>query len=98
MRSEIWRVIAEKIGSIEAFKSGRDMESFLMNNPAVIGCWDPDAKASCPSLVREQIFTRSGKEGKGRMDIVGVARNEEGEYELRIFGLKLGEIDVSAVE
>ena len=40
--SEIWRVRTKMVGAIEPFHSERDMESFLMNNPAVVGCWDPD--------------------------------------------------------
>jgi hypothetical protein len=97
MKSEIWRVFTERIGSIEGFKSERDMQAFLMNNPAIVGCWDPDSRDSLPSLVREEVFSRAGNEIRGRMDMVGVTKNEEGEYELRIFELKVGEIDSSAV-
>jgi hypothetical protein len=31
MKSEIWRVITERIGPIEAFESKRDIESFLID-------------------------------------------------------------------
>jgi hypothetical protein len=97
MKSEIWRVKSEKMGSLEAFRSERDMESFLINNPAIVGCWDPDASSSVPSLIREQISTSTGKTEKGRMDLVGIARTEKG-YELRIFELKAVEIIESAVD
>jgi hypothetical protein len=98
MKSEIWRVVTQRIGSIEAFGSEREMQAFLMNNPAIVGCWDPDSKGAFPSLVREEVFSRGAEGSKGRMDIVGVSKKEDGEYELRIFELKLGEIDGSAVK
>ena len=98
MKSEIWRVVTEKIGSIEAFRSERDMQSFLMNNPAIVGCWDPASPGSLPSLIREEVFTRAGTDMRGRMDMVGVSKNEDGPFELRIFELKVGEIDSSAVK
>ncbi|MEN6560580.1 MAG: hypothetical protein ABFD52_07390 [Acidobacteriota bacterium] len=97
MKSEIWRVQSEKIGSLEAFRSERDMESFLINNPAIVGCWDPDASSSIPALIREQISTLTEKFDKGRMDLVGLARTENG-YELRIFELKAVEITDKAVD
>jgi len=98
MGSEIWRVQSEKIGTLEAFKSERDMESFLINNPAIVGCWDPDINSSIPALIREQVSTLTDKFEKGRMDLVGIARNESGDgYELRIFELKAVEITDKAV-
>jgi len=96
MGSEIWRVQSEKIGSLEAFQTERDMESFLMNNPAIIGCWDPDASSSIPALIREQVQTLTEKLAKGRMDLVGIARTDNG-FELRIFELKAVEITENAV-
>lgn len=98
MKSEIWRVTSEKIGSLEAFSSERDMQSFLMNNPAIIGCWDPDSKGSLPCLIREELFIRGERNSKGRIDMVGLAKLEDGQFELRLFELKLGEIDINAVE
>jgi hypothetical protein len=97
MKSEIWRVQSEKIGSLEAFRSERDMESFLINNPAIVGCWDPEASSSIPALIREQISTLTEKFERGRMDLVGLARTENG-YELRIFELKAVEITEKAVD
>jgi len=44
MESEIWRLVTERVGTLEPFGSERDMQAFLMNNPAIIGCWDPKAK------------------------------------------------------
>jgi hypothetical protein len=73
------------------------MESFLINNSAIIGCWDPDSRSAFPSLVREQVFTSGEKQSRGRMDIVGIAKDDDGEYELRIFELKNGKIDSTAV-
>ena len=94
--SEIWRVRTEKMGVIEPFHSERDMESFLMNNPAVVGCWDPNEYLRVPSLVRQQISIRS-EEKRGRMDMVGVALKDD-KYELRIFELNPDEIQAGAVE
>jgi len=96
-RSEIWRVLSEKIGHIEGFSSERDMESFLMNNPSVIGCSVADAQSNEP-LVRAQVIIKSDQAGMGRIDVIGLAPREDSGFELRIFELKNGEIDVAALE
>lgn len=96
-RSEIWRVLSEKIGHIEGFSSERDMESFLMNNPSVIGCYADDAQTA-QQLLRDQVVIKSDRGGSGRIDIVGLAPREDSGFELRIFELKKGEIDVDAVQ
>lgn len=97
MESQIWRVQTEKIGSLEPFKSERDMESFLMNNPAIVGCWDPDSDLALPTLIRQQISTKTARGSAGRIDLAGISIGEK-DYELRIFELKVTDIDVSAVE
>lgn len=97
MESEIWRVRTERIGTLESFKSEYDMESFLMNNPAIIGCWNPDAGLAFPTLIRQQLYTKKGTGGGGRIDLVGISIGDKG-YELRIFELKASKIDVPAVE
>ena len=96
-KSEIWRVSSEKIGHIEGFSSERDMESFLMVNPAVIGCYAADAQTA-QQLLRDQVVIKSGRGGPGRIDIVGLAPREDSGFELRIFELKNGEINVDAVQ
>lgn len=96
MDSEIWRVRTEKIGSLEPFRSERDMESFLMNNPAVVGCWNPESDISLPSLIRQQVCLKT-ETGPGRLDLIGISISEKN-YELRIFELKAGDIDIAAVE
>lgn len=98
MESQIWRVQTERIGSLEPFRSERDMEAFLMNNPAIVGCWNPDSDIALPTLVRKQIFTKRDTGGAGRIDLAGISSMGDGSYELRIFELKVGDIDVSAVE
>ena len=97
MESEIWRVRSERIGTLESFRSEYDMESFLMNNPANIGCWNTDTDLAFPTLIRQQLHTRKGKGSGGRIDLVGVSIGDNG-YELRIFELKASRIDVPAVE
>lgn len=97
MESEIWRVITEKVGKLEAFKSEREMQVFLMNNPAIIGCWDPESKDSLPSLVQEEVVIKGHK--PGRCDLIGIARkSDEGDFELRIFELKNEEISIQAID
>lgn len=96
MDSEIWRVRTEKIGSLEPFKSERDMESFLMNNPAIVGCWDPESDIARPALIRQQICLETQK-GMGRLDLLGISISENN-YELRIFELKPGDIEATAVD
>jgi len=73
------------------------MESFLMNNPAVIGCYADDAQAA-QQLLRDQVIIKSDRGGSGRIDIIGLAPREDNGFELRIFELKNGEIDVDAVK
>ena len=97
MESQIWKVQTEKIGYLEAFSSERDMESFLMNNPAIVGCWDPDSDISLPALMRSQICIKSEQGDIGRMDLVGLGVVDN-TYELRIFELKVLDIDKAAVE
>ena len=97
MESQIWKVQTEKIGSLEAFGSERDMESFLMNNPAIVGCWDPDSDIPLPALVRSQICIKSEQGDIGRMDLVGLSVIDNA-YELRIFELKVSYINKEAVE
>jgi len=97
MESQIWRVQTEKIGSLEPFKSERDMESFLMNNPAIVGCWNPESDIPLPTLIRQQLRTKTEKGGEGRIDLIGISTSEK-DYELRIFELKAGDIDLAAVE
>ncbi|MBE0461498.1 MAG: hypothetical protein IBX60_07680, partial [Candidatus Aminicenantes bacterium] len=65
MESQIWRVQTEKIGSLEPFKSERDMESFLMNNPAIVGCWNPESNVALPTLIRQQVGTKTSSSGIG---------------------------------
>jgi len=96
MDSEIWRVRTEKVGSLEPFKSERDMESFLMNNPAIVGCWNPESDIAMPSLIRQQICLQTQK-GMGRLDLLGISISENN-YELRIFELKAGDIEPTAVD
>ena len=73
MESQIWKVQTEKIGSLEPFKSERDMESFLMNNPAIVGCWDPDSDLALPTLIRQQISTKTARGSAGRIDLAGIS-------------------------
>jgi len=63
MESEIWRVRTERIGTLESFRSEYDMESFLMNNPAIIGCWDPDAGLTFPTLFVSNCIQERALEG-----------------------------------
>jgi len=96
MESEIWKVQTERIGTLKAFRSERDLESFLMSNPAVLGCWDPRSKIPKPTLLMQQINLKSGGD-IGRLDLIGIGYREDG-FELRIFELKPDDIDVSAVD
>lgn len=93
--SQIWKVHTERIGSLEAFKSEYDMEAFLMNNPLILGYRSEDPALSQPILMKQQLGTKA-KEGAGRIDICGLFPKGE-TYELLIFELKNGEIDIAAV-
>lgn len=94
MKSEIWRVYSERVGSIEAFRSERDMESFLMNNPSIIVEWDMDTLERLP--VRQQNFVRDLDNSGGRIDIIGLTKIDE-KITLRVFELKNGPITAEAV-
>jgi len=95
----LWRVNTTKIGVLESFNSEYDMEAFLMNNPAIIGC---DKKEGGGALLRQQLSTRKTHKS-GRLDLVGLTNikdDESGEdiVELCVFELKKGTIDGSAVD
>lgn len=97
--SEIWRVLSEKIGTLEPFRSERDMQSFIMNHPEVVGCSLKEMNISGFPLktLKEEIYLRG--ENTGRIDILGIGKREDDEeYELRLFELKLDEIDIRAVK
>jgi len=96
MESLIWRVQTEKIGSLKAFSSERDMESFLMSNPAILGFWDPGLNTHRPHLLKQQINLKMEGE-TGRIDLLAFG-NIEDNYELRIFELKAEDITEKAVE
>ncbi len=89
-RSEIWRMVSERVGSIQSFHSERDMESFLLNHPAVLGAPNID-------FIRSQVYIKRGDKD-GRMDIVALAQDDKENWILRIFELKVSEIDKNAVE
>jgi len=93
--SQIWKVHTERIGALEAFKSEYDMEAFLMNNPLILGYRSEAASLAQPILMKQQLGTKA-KEGAGRLDICGLFPKGE-TYELLIFELKNGEIDIAAV-
>ena len=93
--SQIWKVHTERIGSLEAFKSEYDMEAFLMNNPLILGYRSEVPSLAQPILMKQQLGTKA-KEGAGRIDICGLFPKGE-TYELLIFELKNGEIDIAAV-
>ena len=97
MVSEIWSVKTYKIGIVEPFKSENDMESFLMNNPAIIGCADPNNNNVGTTLMRQQIYTKKGSGATGRIDLIGLTIIED-DYILRIFELKANKVDKNAVE
>jgi hypothetical protein len=96
MESRIWKVKTGEVGKLEPFRTEYDMESFLMNNPQIIGCSDPNVKTA-PRLLRQQIQTIKKTDGKGRIDLVGLVPDNEG-IALKIFELKKGEITKENVE
>jgi len=61
MESEIWQLVTAKIGKLVSFGSERDMQAFLMNNPSIIVCSDPESKDSLPALVKEKVETKDLK-------------------------------------
>lgn len=93
--SVIWRMVTQQVGSIQEFHSERDMESYLMNNPSLIVQWDPEKGNQFP--LKEQIGFPHSEQTAGRIDIIGLAKLEEG-YEIRVFELKNGTITIEAVE
>lgn len=96
MKSHIWKVTTQMIGELEEFKTEYDMEAFLMNNPQILGCWDPDI-GGIPYLLRQQLSTVKKTGDRGRIDLVGLIRQEEN-YLLKIFELKKGQINEENVK
>ena len=96
MKSQIWRIQTEKIGSLEAFSSEKEMEAFLMSNPAILGFWEPELKTHMPRLLKQQINLKMDNE-TGRIDLLAFG-NIEDNYELRIFELKAEDITEEAIK
>ena len=96
MESLIWRVKTEKIGFLKAFSSEREMEAFLMSNPAILGFWDPGLNTHRPHLLKQQINLKMQGEA-GRIDLLAFG-NIEDNYEIRIFELKAEDITEKSVE
>jgi hypothetical protein len=83
--SKIWKVETNEIGSIEPFASEYQIEAFLMNNPALLGCGSYEEEAS-PFLLQQVRTNR--KERGGRIDLVGLVIDAGREPILKIFELK----------
>lgn len=86
--SSIWKIETNEIASLEAFASEYQMEAFLMNNPALLGCGGEEEEGA-PFLL-QQISTRR-KGDAGRIDLIGLTV-DEGKPTLKIFELKNHEV------
>jgi hypothetical protein len=80
----IWKIETNEIASLEAFASEYQMEAFLMNNPALLGCGG-DGEEGAPFLLQQISARRKG--GAGRIDLVGLTVDQERPI-LKIFELK----------
>ncbi len=82
----IWRIAGQEIGKLERFKSEYQMEAFLMGNPGLIGCGSEDWDE--PLRLKQQRPTKKGKGGRGRIDLIGLALEEDDSQILKVFELK----------
>jgi hypothetical protein len=85
--SKICKIETNEIGSLEKVATERQMEAFLMNNPALLGCGSGDEEEGSPFLL-QQIPTRKDG-GVGRIDLAGLTVDEgQKGLILKIFELK----------
>jgi len=84
----LFRYNIDKIASATKFRSEHQMESFLYNNPEIIGILKDDSGEKVDSAIIQQFSTQKGEGGKGRIDLIALNSDEDLNIVLKIIELK----------
>lgn len=87
--SDLFRYNVEKLSSSIGFESEHQMESFLYNNPEVFGLLnDEEGQLISPAVIK-QFITQKDEERKGRIDLLALVSDDNGNTLLKVIELKL---------
>ena len=87
--SDLFRYNIKKLSSSEDFNSEHQMESFIYNNPEILGqLMDEEGNLISPAVI-QQVFTQKDEERKGRIDLMALVSKADGSPLLKIIELKL---------
>ena len=84
----MFRYKVDKIASAAEFRSEHQMESFLYNNPEIIGILKDASGAYAGAAIIQQVSTQKGEGGKGRIDLIALNSDEDFNPVLKIIELK----------
>lgn len=87
--SELFRYNVEKLSNSDDFKNEHQMESFLYNNPNILGEFLDEKGNYLDPAVIQQFYTQKGKGREGRIDLMALASNIDGTPVLKIIELKV---------
>lgn len=91
--SELFRYSIERLNEATSFKSEHQMESFLFNNPRIIGVIGDDIESSeLPAIIR-QFPTIKGRGSKGYIDLMALTSDNESNLILNLIELKLNAVE-----
>lgn len=91
--SELFRYSIEKLSEANSFNSEHQMESFLFNNPRIIGVIGDNIESSeFPAIIR-QFPTIKGKGSKGYIDLMALTSDNESNLILKLIELKLNAVE-----
>lgn len=86
--SDLFRYNIKKLSSSEGFNSEHQMESFIYNNPEILGqLMDEEGNPISPAII-QQVFTQKDEERKGRIDLMALVSKADGSPLLKIIELK----------
>lgn len=86
--SDLFRYDIKKLSSSKIFDSEHQMESFIYNNPRILGQLLDEEGNSISSAVIQQVFTQKDGERKGRIDLMALVSKADGSPLLKIIELK----------
>jgi len=76
------------MGSVSKFRSEHQMESFLYNNPAIIGILRDSSGERIDDAIIRQFPMQKGEGSKGRIDLIALNSDEDSNIILKIIELK----------
>ena len=91
--SELFRYSIERLTESTSFNSEHQMESFLFNNPRIIGAIGEEIEnTELPAIIR-QFPTIKGRGSKGIVDLMALTSDSESNLILKLIELKLSAIE-----